>query len=142
MPRLCSIARGPIWSDFEEAHRSSILLHAAVPCLAPAFTSKGRIGRHYRAVSPNGHVLLVTSCEASEMHDAIARLRLSVWHQSRHRGEPAAPWGIVLCTLLHCTGFADQPRLLFAKLDTSPAEHAALSISLGVGSFVNFLPAA
>ena len=140
MSLLQSIAQGPIWKDFEEAHRSSILLDAALPCLAPAFESKGRIGRHFRAVSKNGQVLLLTPREAGEMEDAITRLRLSIWHRPNHSGEKPEPWGISLCALANCTGFAAQPRLLFAKLDHGQARGAALSIALGDERFVNFLP--
>jgi hypothetical protein len=141
MPHFRSIARGPIWSDFEGARRSSILLDAALPCLAPAFVSKGRIGRHYRAVSTNGYVLLLTRREAGEMEDAITRLRLSIWHRSNGAGGPAAPWGIALCALPDCAGFAEPPHLLFAKLDSGYASDAALSLELGGERFVNFMPA-
>lgn len=137
---LRSIARGPLWDDIENASRTSSWLDVALPPLGPAFISKGKMGRHFRAVSRNGLVLLICAEPHPEIGAKRMRLRLSIWHRAHLPGEAAEPWGILIYAQ-RCQGNGSPAianRSLMALLDDDHAADCALSIELGGRRVLNF----
>lgn len=143
MSFLRSIARGPLWREIENSWRTSHWLEAALPPLGAAFISKGKIGRHFRAVSRNGMVLLIGAEQHAEISAARMRLRMSIWHRAHLPNEAAEPWGILLYAQRgEANGPAAIPaaghRGLIASLDADHAPDSALSIELGGQRVLNF----
>jgi hypothetical protein len=135
-----SIARGPLWIEFESAHRTSLLLDVALCPLGPAFIAKGKVGRHHKSISRNGLIILMSAAPLQELLDAtLLRLRLAIWHRSHLPNDPATPYGLLLNVRL--------PRITQKQVGESGyrtliaaahARDAALSLELGGGRFLNF----
>jgi hypothetical protein len=137
-----SIAQGPLWVEFRESDETSVTLNAVLCPLGRAFIDKGKIGKHYRSISRNGLVLLMSRHSVEELENAAIRVRFSIWHQSHLRGERATPRGILLCANIPEAAsregdqMGDFMRTVVAR--ESVAE-AALSIDLGAQRSLNFL---
>src|SRR5437870_1095548 len=65
--------------------------------LRPRFLAKGRVGQSYRAVARNGRVLLAADRSFAELTDRPAQVRVQIWHRVILPGDPAEPYGILLC---------------------------------------------
>ncbi len=136
---LRSVVWGPLWNAFRESGQTSLAVDAILCSFGRAFISKGQIGVHYRAISRNGLVLLVSPDPPSRLDGVRARLRLAVWHRAFLRNEPAEPWGILLHATpqisRHAEGVSD---LLQAAIEREALRAAALSIDLGGERILNF----
>ena len=62
----------------------------------PAFIPKGRIGRHSRAISRNGLILLMSSVGTGSFASVPAELRLGIWHQRIFKDSAPEPYGILM----------------------------------------------
>lgn len=142
MPFLRSIAQGPLWREMEKSSRTSLSIETTLPPLSPAFLPKGQMGRHFRAVSRNGQVLLMSPQPLGEMEHRRVRLRVSIWHRAHLPREAPGPWGLLLFAraLEVSAGPGVQFPVLAAALGGAHACEAALSVELGGGRFLNFLP--
>jgi len=101
--------------------------------------AKEGVGRHHRAVSRNGLVLLMSQRPLAELDGAHVRLRLSIWHRAPLRSQPATPWGIVLCfRALHPSAASAGSTILRAETGRGHASDALLLIDLGGERVLNF----
>jgi hypothetical protein len=87
-----------IWGSVADLQLSLPLTIQVLLCdLRPRFIAKGRVGKGYRAIARNGRVLLATDRPLEEMADLLCRLRLQAWHRAILPGDPAEPYGTLVC---------------------------------------------
>jgi hypothetical protein len=136
-----SIARGPLWDEFEPSRRTSLLLDVTFPPLGPAFIAKGKVGHHFKFISRNGLILVMSTLALRDLPDPVTiRLRLAVWHRSDLQNEPAMAYGLLLhARPLHITGIESRERLYRSEVNSSHPSDAALSLELGGERFLNIL---
>jgi hypothetical protein len=136
-----SMARGPLWDESEASRRASLLLNVTLPPLGPAFIAKGKVGRHFKAISRNGLVILMSTFPPRDVPNSTAvRLRVAVWHRSHLQHEPATPYGLLLhAQVLQITGTLPHDRVYRAEVTASHSSDAALSLELGGERFLNIL---
>lgn len=92
-----SIVRGPLWDEFEASQRTSLLLNVKLPPLGPAFIPKGKVGRHFKSISRNGLVILMSTFPPRDVPNSTAvHLRVAVWHRSHLQDDPAMAYGLLL----------------------------------------------
>jgi len=134
-----SIARGPLWTEFESSQRTSLSLNVTLPPLGPAFIPKGKVGRHFKSISRNGLILVMSAVPLKELAEsASVQLRLSIWHSSHLPSEPALPYGLLLYAQpLQIISTQPRERLYRAEMTASHSTGAAFSLELGGGRFLN-----
>jgi ferredoxin len=142
LPFLRTIVRGPLWEEFEAFCRSSLPLEVCFCHLERAFVPKGQVGRHFRSISRNGMVLMLSPRPTYELDDQQLHLRLLIWHRSHLPREPATPWGILL--FARASKATDGPKsersIFVVALEDSHDATAALSAELGGARVLNFFP--
>jgi hypothetical protein len=74
-----------------------LILEARWCNVRPAFIPKGQVGRHYRAISRSGRILLASDRSLAELAGRLVRVRLQTWHKVILPGTRAEPYGILLC---------------------------------------------
>jgi hypothetical protein len=90
---LSDLLRGPL-----TAMGTWPLLLAAKWCnLRPAFLPKGQVGRHFRAVSRNGRVLVASDMPLEAMSGRVVSARFQTWHKAILPEELPVAWGVLLC---------------------------------------------
>ena len=138
---LRAIAHGPIWNHFRKSGKSSVMLDTILCPLGRAFILKGKVGSHWRSISRNGLVLLVSRSPIAELENVRVRVRLAIWHRSHLHAERAKPWGILLCAnTLEGSRKSDQMGdFMRTAIAREPVAEAALSIGLGGERTLNFL---
>lgn len=134
-----SIARGPLWSEFEASQRTSLLLDVTLPPLGPAFIPKGRVGRHFKFISRNGLILMMSAVPLKELAEsASVQLRLSIWHSSHLPSKPALPYGLLLhARPLQTISTQSRESRYRAEVTASHSTDAPLSLELGGERFLN-----
>jgi hypothetical protein len=105
-----------------------LLLRARGCDLRPVFLLKGQVGRHHRAVSRNGRVLLASQLSLTELAGRDVQVRLQTWHKVILPGEPAEPYGLLLCVWPDETG--ERPAYEAQMLETVN-EACALAVEVG-----------
>lgn len=137
---LRAIARGPLWDEFESSHRTSLSLDVALLPLGLAFIQKGKVGRHFKFISRNGLILIMTTTLLRDLPDsAIIRLRLATWHRSHLQNERAMPYGLLLhARPLQITHMQSRAHLYRTEVIACHSEGAVLSLELGGERFLNF----
>jgi hypothetical protein len=138
---MSSIVRGLLWDEFEASQRTSLLLNVTLPPLGPAFIAKGKVGHHFKLISRNGLVILMSTVPPRDLPNSSAvRLRVAIWHRSHVQNEPAMPHGL----LLHAKPLqiiSTHDCLYRAEVTASHSYYAALSLELGGTRFLNFFAA-
>jgi hypothetical protein len=136
-----SIARGPLWTEFESSRRTFLPLGVALPPLRPAFIPKGKIGRHFKSVSRNGLILLMTTASTDDLQYSTAvRLRIAIWHRAHLHTESATPYGLLLhAQPLQIISTKSHQRLYRAEVTASHSAGAALSLELGGERFLSIV---
>jgi hypothetical protein len=126
-----SLAELPwIWGPLLDAAGSaSLLLPAVLEDLRPAMIPKGQVGKHHRAVSRNGRVLLASHCPAEELAGQRVLLRVAVWHRRHLPGDPPRPYGVLLTVRLHDA--SNTTPLHRAVLAEAPLSAGVLHLDLG-----------
>jgi hypothetical protein len=104
--------------------------------LRPRFLPKGRVGPGYRAIARNGRVLLATQQSLAELVNRPAQTRLQVWHRAILPGDPAEPYGIVLC--VRSNPLSAPCPIYRTRLVRAPAPRCALALELGGGLVLEF----
>lgn len=113
---------------------AGLCLRAVLCDWGRAFIAKGMVGRHYRAISRNGRVLLASDRPLVELKDRLLRLRITHWHRQILPGKSPSPWGLVLSawTLVEQAEDASpRPTVYRAHVSRVPLPQADLSIDLG-----------
>jgi hypothetical protein len=138
---LREIARGPLWRNFQSSLETSISLDVELCSLNGVFIPKGRVGRHHRAISRNGLIILMSPRLLADYQSTLVQLQLAIWHRTTLKGELPKPWGILLC-IRDPRVLPDGARtqsLLKATLDSTSHSAARLSLDLGGERFINFV---
>lgn len=137
---LRNIAQGPIWREME-SRGSAAILRARLGDFGASLIAKGKVGRHFRAISRNGLVLWMSALPMSECCDAMLRLRISIWHRASLPGERPSPWGLLVyvepCPSAAAGSPPPQP-LYDGRFGSCASPNAALSIELSDRRFLNF----
>jgi hypothetical protein len=97
--------------------------------LGNVFRIKPSETRGYRAVARNGRVLVATRLPLTDLKDRTVTLRIQTWNRRILTGDPARPWGILLCiedVVKHDARPHDRVSVL-----SQPPANAALHIELG-----------
>jgi hypothetical protein len=123
---LDRLLRGPLYAS----GRWPLLLRARCCEWRPAFLPKGRVGRHHRAVSRNGRVLLASDLALPELVGRVVRLRLQTWHRALVPGDAPTPYGVLLCAW---AGEADgcEPGMYEARLVETASDDSELVVDVG-----------
>jgi hypothetical protein len=128
---LDELLQGPAWST---ARAWPLTLTVRCCDLRPRFISKGRVGRHYRAIARNGRVLLASDVTLAELVDTIACLRMQTWHSAILPVDRPSPRGILLVFRR-----SEQETAMFeTRLSGLSAEPCELGIDVGGGSRLEF----
>lgn len=133
-PPLASLVGGRLLERAGTLPDGGLCLTALLCDWDRAFIAKGTVGRHYRAVSRNGRVLLASDRPLEESAGRLVRLRIAHWHRQILPGELPSPWGIVLAAwTLHELPDGHSPCSIVykASIFRDPAPDAGLSIGLG-----------
>lgn len=140
MPFLQKIAFGPLCPLTLDSSEP-VLLDVELCSLNGAFIPKGRVGRHYRAISRNGLILLLSPQPLNNYQDSLVQLRMSVWHRASLPGQTPSPWGILLCVRDRHFPPDEKPTQSLLKATLAPARHPSAKIALDLGGerFINFL---
>lgn len=113
-----------------------LLLPVRLGDLRGRFLAKGRAGRGYRAIARNGRILLAADCPLSELPDRVVWLRVQTWHRAVLPGDRPEPYGILLCV-----DRSVPPAPAYgARLVRCPSPTAALTLDVGGGSVLEFIP--
>lgn len=56
-----SIVRGPLWTEFESSPSTSLFLNVTLGPFGPAFIAKGKVGHHFKSISRNGLIILMSA---------------------------------------------------------------------------------
>src|SRR6185437_14402396 len=138
---LRNIAQGPIWREME-SRGSAAILRARLGDFGASLIAKGKVGRHFRAISRNGLVLWMSALPMSECCDAMLRLRISIWHRASLPGERPSPWGLLVyvepCPSAAPDSVSPPESVYDGTFESCAAPHAALSIELCNRRFLNF----
>jgi len=102
--------------------------------LGRAFIPKGGVGRHYRAVSRNGRVLLATDRPLEECGNRIVWLRIACSHRQILSDDESCQWGVLLVAWTPpelSAAASPRPVVYEAHISRDLAPGAELSIDLG-----------
>jgi hypothetical protein len=124
---------GPLWNA---CRVWPLAFHARLCDLRPRFLGKGTGGRGFRAVARNGRVLLASDISLSDLTGALVRVRLQTWHKAILPGDPAEPYGILVC--VRTLPDADDEPLYTARLAAPSAEPFDLALEIGGGWRLEF----
>jgi hypothetical protein len=115
----------------------SLSFHVHLCDLRLRFIPKCRVGKGYRAVSRNGKVLLVSRRSLDELTGRDVCVRFQTWQRSILPGEPAAPFGILMCVFP-----ADEGAVVshVARLCAVSEQVAELVLEVGGGQILEFRP--
>lgn len=107
----------------------------------PAFIPKGRIGRHFRAISRNGLILLMSSLGTGSFESLPAELRLSTWHQRIFKESAPEPYGVlmILRPLAAVRPSLDSRQYCSMALGASADADAELVLDPGGNKFLSIL---
>jgi hypothetical protein len=108
--------------------------------LVPGFIAKGQVGRHFRAVSRNGKVLLASYLPAAELEGQVVLLRFTIWHRRLLAGDPPQPAGVLLGAWPAATAARKGEAPLEAELAAIPHPQGRLHLDLGGGRILSLLP--
>lgn len=141
IPFLRQIVRGPVWEKSQREGTISIRRSVILCDFLPAFISKGRVGRHSRAISRNGLVLLMNSLAAEQMEGLPAELHLGVWHRSILADSTPEPYGILMILRPFAAEHSAHPSSERCVTAFGPAifPNALLSLDLGGNKFLSLL---
>jgi hypothetical protein len=107
----------------------------------PAFIPKGKVGRHFKSISRNGLVILMSTFPPRDVPNSTAvHLRVAVWHRSHLQNDPAMAYGLLLhAQPLQGISTHSRERRYRAEVTASHSSDAALSLELGGERFLNIL---
>jgi hypothetical protein len=105
-------------------------LVARVGDLRPRFIPKCRVGRGYRAIARNGHVLLASDRALEELPGSIAHVRLQTWHRSILPSDRPEAYGYLFC-VRRCSHPSPCQARYDIQLVAAPAEFDELLLDVG-----------
>jgi hypothetical protein len=96
---MASLPANLIWGDLLDTDPpvARLVLRVVLCRLRPALISKGRVGKHHRAVARNGRVLLASALALDELEGQEVTLRVAPWHRRVLPGDAPRPEGVLLC---------------------------------------------
>ena len=128
-----SIITGPLLGGSVDCLEGGLSLDAVLCDLRPALIPKGTVGRHHRAVSRNGRVLVASTSPLGDLAGSAVRLHLSYWHRRILPDDLPEPYGLLVC--VRPLGGEAGYRSVLAG---AAVPDAVLSIDLGGGRVLSF----
>jgi hypothetical protein len=132
-----SCIRGPLL----DADATRLTLRVVLCALRPALIAKGTVGRHHRAVSRNGRVLLASAAPLDGLAGQTVRLNVSVWHRATLPGDQPEPFGVLLAAWPERGPAPPGEPCYHAVVTEAPPPDGALHIDLGGLRILTLVPA-
>jgi hypothetical protein len=127
-----------IWGPLLDGAPAALSLPVALCALRPALIPKGQVGRHHRAVSRNGRVLLASALPVDALVGRRVQLRVAPWHRRLLPADPLTVHGVLLCAWAEPS--EPEPQCYRAALAGEPLPGGALFLDLGGLRVLTLLP--
>jgi hypothetical protein len=140
IPFLRQIVSGRFWEESQRAGQFPIRQSVILCDFLPAFIPKGRVGRHSRAISRNGLILLMNSLASEPISGLSAELRLGFWNRSILPDSAPEPYGILMILRPFAAERAALPSdCCVTTFSGTVPSNAVLSLDLGGNKFLSIL---